>query len=477
MRVRKLKIFLIIIGLFVLPFMQISSIQEASAEEFEPPTLTSGEDGTIGILDEGLIMEPPPPAENSQDTIGGDSDGGVLIGQIPETELPPGSVEVLLPASQPPGEGSLVASGEYQRRPEGSYILQKGIHTVSGPDILIVHSDDDFPGSSPIQTLLQAYGDLGAVDLFDAYSVSPSLSLLKEYDVVITWSNYVYGNPTAIGNVLADYVDLGGKVINAVASFGTHGFEMGGRFINEEYTAMNGGSLSNTDTCMGGYNVASPIMFGNVSACNWHNIISGTYLTPRSSMVATWGDGELFVAAKDDRSVVTLNGYFGYYFISLDRMPDMLYNAIWWLHDSTSKGSFGWDNGPLVTHPGGGYGGYDASVLDTSLGMTWFGWGNQLSQGYRVADEFEVTDPAGWDVERITFFAYQNGSTTTPTITGVYYQIWDGPPDNPGSSVVYGNLTTNRMAETYWTNMYRVPDSDKLSQFRPVMAVVATSSG
>ncbi len=397
---------------------------------------------------------------------------GVLTGQIPERVLPPGSVEVLLPASQPPGEGSAVASGDYQGRPERSYILQKDIHAVSGPDVLLLHADADMPGSSPIQTLLQAYGDLGAVDMYDARYSTPTFSLLKEYDVVITWSNYVYNNPTAIGNLLADYVDMGGKVINAIASIGTHGWEMAGRFINQGYTAMNGGNLLYAMSCMDGYNTASPIMFRNASVCDTYRI-GGTYLTPGSSMVATWNDGELFVAAKDDRSVVSINGFFGKQnYAWSGRMPDVVHNAIWWLHDTTSIGSFGWDNGPLVTHPLGGYDLMDASVLDTSLGLDLYGFGNQYVIGYRMADEFEVTDPAGWDVEQLTFFAYQTNSGLTSTITGVYYQIWDGPPDDPGSSVVYGNLTTNRLRETYWANMYRVLDTNMGSTDRPIMAAV-----
>jgi len=470
MPIRKIKILLIIIGLFVMPFMEISNIQPALAEEFDPPTLTSGEEESPAVLDEGIIMEPVTPAENSQDTVG--SELGVLTGQTPESVLPPGSVEVPLPASQQPGEGSLVASGDYQSRPEGSYILQKGIHAISGPDVLLLHADSDLPGDSPIQTLLQAYGDLGAVDLYDAQVTTPSLSLLKEYDVVVTWSNFQYHNPTVIGDVLADYVDLGGKVINAIGSIGTHGWEMGGRFITGNYTAMNGGNIVYSWSCKDGYNTASPIMFGNVSVCDYYRI-GGTYLTPGSSMVSTWGDWEMFVAAKDDRSVVSINGFFGKQnFLWQGRMPDVLHNAIWWLHDTTSKGSFGWDNGPLVTHPLGGYDVADASVLDTSLGMNTYGWGNQLVNGWRVADEFEVTDPAGWDVDQITFFAYQTNSTTTSTITGVYYQIWDGPPDDVGSSVVYGSLTPNRLKETYWTNVYRVTDYDMGSTSRPVMAAV-----
>ena len=51
----------------------------------------------------------------------------------------------------------------------------------------------------------------------------------------------------------------------------------------------------------------------------------------------------------------------------------------------------------------------------------------------------------GWFIQTITFFAYQTGSTTTSTMTGVNLQIWDGPPDNPGSAVVWGDTTTNVM--------------------------------
>jgi len=472
MRSKRIKILLLILGLFMLPFMEITNIRPALAEEFEPPTLTSGEEESPAVLDEGLILEPPPLTENSQDTVGAEVEGGELTEQTPEGVIPPGAVEVLLPASQPPGEGSAVASGEYQQRPEGSYLIQQNIHAVSGPDVLLVHSDFDTVGDSPIRSLLQAYGDLGAVDLFDASIATPSLSLLKDYDVVITWSDYTYANPTAIGNVMADYVDMGGKVINLYASMGTHGWEMGGRFITGNYTAMNGTGILYSTSCLGGYNAASPIMFSNAGVCDFWRI-GGTYLTPGSSRVASWGDGELFVATKDDRSVVSINGYVGYYFQWSGRMPDVVHNAIWWLHDQTSRGSFGWDNGPLVNAPGGGNSGYDASVLQTSLGMNTFGFGHQVVNGYRMADDFEVSDPAGWQVDLITFFAYQTNSTPSSTITGVYYQIWDGPPDNPASSVVYGDLTTNRLIDTYWMNSYRVADYDMLNTSRPIMANVA----
>lgn len=132
-----------------------------------------------------------------------------------------------------------------------------------------------------------------------------------------------------------------------------------------------------------------------------------------------------------------------------------------------------YDNGPLVSHPGGGAGGADASAVQTALGMSLYGFGHQFLTGNRMADDFTVTDAAGWQIDTITFFAYQTGSTTTSTITGAYVQIWNGAP-NAGGTVVWGDLTTNRLASTTWSNIYRVLDTTLTDSTRPIMANVAT---
>jgi hypothetical protein len=130
-----------------------------------------------------------------------------------------------------------------------------------------------------------------------------------------------------------------------------------------------------------------------------------------------------------------------------------------------------YDNGPLITHPGDGAGGADASVLDTAAGMVVHGFGHQLTAGLRVADDFTVTAPGGWQIDQIVFYAFQIGAPTDPsTITAVNYQIWNGPPNVPGSSVVFGDTTTNRLVSSVWSNIYRVSDSDKLITSMPVMA-------
>jgi subtilisin-like proprotein convertase family protein len=132
-----------------------------------------------------------------------------------------------------------------------------------------------------------------------------------------------------------------------------------------------------------------------------------------------------------------------------------------------------YDNGPLITHPGGGAGGADVSALQTAIGMDTFGFGHQLSAGNRVADDFTVTG-GGWFVDTMTFFAYQTGSSTTSTINHINLRIWDGPPNDPGSSVVFGDTTTNRLVSSTWSNIYRTLDTALTDGTRPIMASTAT---
>jgi hypothetical protein len=152
------------------------------------------------------------------------------------------------------------------------------------------------------------------------------------------------------------------------------------------------------------------------------------------------------------------------------KIPDWFPEAVSWAGPEVVL----YDNGPMVTHPGGGGGGADASALqDVSLGMGTYGFGAQLSAGNRVADDFTVTDAAGWAIDTITFFAYQTGSGTTSTITSLNLRIWDGPP-NAGGTVIWGDTTTNLLTSTTWANVYRVLEGTLTATDRPIMACVAT---
>lgn len=133
-----------------------------------------------------------------------------------------------------------------------------------------------------------------------------------------------------------------------------------------------------------------------------------------------------------------------------------------------------WDNGPLLTNIGGAYNGADLSAVQASLGMASQGGGFQIINGISIADDFEITEYT--TATTITFFAYQTGGGIPSTINKVYFQIWDGDP-SAGGSVIFGDLATNRLISTDWTNMYRASDENPGNSDRAIMDIVADASG
>lgn len=131
------------------------------------------------------------------------------------------------------------------------------------------------------------------------------------------------------------------------------------------------------------------------------------------------------------------------------------------------------DNGPLVTLPGGGCSGGDASILDGTLGLTVYGFGAQQASGNYIADDF--TNTSAWNIDSLKFFTYQTGATTV-TINGIYVQIWNGQP-NAGGTVVWGDLTTNRLSAARFTNIYRALNTTPTDCQRRIQEVVVNTSG
>ena len=134
------------------------------------------------------------------------------------------------------------------------------------------------------------------------------------------------------------------------------------------------------------------------------------------------------------------------------------------------------NNGPLITHPGQGAGGNNASIITTGTAP---GFNHAASAFFRVADNFTV--PAGelWQVDSVFFYAYQTGSTTTSTITSVNVRLWRGAPDSAGSELVFGDTTTNRMIRTRFSGIYRVADSTTniTNTERPIMVQTVNLGG
>ena len=110
---------------------------------------------------------------------------------------------------------------------------------LGGYRILIAYSDSVAPSTLQGQ-LLQEPGVTG-VDFFNARSGTPTLALMQQYSIVVTFSNATYANSTLLGNNLADYLDGGGVVVAVTYAFvsGSTNFSIRGRWLSGGYSPAN----------------------------------------------------------------------------------------------------------------------------------------------------------------------------------------------------------------------------------------------
>jgi hypothetical protein len=113
-----------------------------------------------------------------------------------------------------------------------------------------------------------------------------------------------------------------------------------------------------------------------------------------------------------------------------------------------------YNNGPLITNIGTCPGGTNESQIRP--GGTIFGYGHQVSANNRVADNFTVPAGQQWEIQAITFFAYQTGAGSgAPSINQVTLQLWNGRPGDAGSQVICGATTNNVLALSQFAQIYR----------------------
>ena len=83
-----------------------------------------------------------------------------------------------------------------------------------------------------VQSKLLATLAFTTVDVFDAYTATPSLSTLQPYSAVLTWCSFPYYDGSGLGDVLAQYWDGGGDVV--VATHANTLSNLRGRFGTNE---------------------------------------------------------------------------------------------------------------------------------------------------------------------------------------------------------------------------------------------------
>lgn len=142
---------------------------------------------------------------------------------------------------------------------------------------------------------------------------TPTLATLLHYRAVLVYSDCDFNDNVAIGNVLADFVDRGGRVVVATFAFWDpiEGLGMDGRLSTGGYLPLTqGGQTSGTQMTLVPDQPSSQLLAGVTTfdggTSSYHN--DSLALTSGAQLVAHWsGDGEPLVAYKG--RVVALNFY------------------------------------------------------------------------------------------------------------------------------------------------------------------------
>jgi hypothetical protein len=138
---------------------------------------------------------------------------------------------------------------------------------------------------------------------------SPTLSTLEQYAAVLVWSDCNFNDGTALGNVLADYVDAGHRVVVATHGFLAGGSAIGGRLVSGGYLPLTiGGFASGVQEFLAADLPSHPLLAGVSSFDgNTFSIHDNSLSTTSGAVrVAHWTtDEEPLVACKGN--VVALN--------------------------------------------------------------------------------------------------------------------------------------------------------------------------
>jgi HYR domain-containing protein/Big-like domain-containing protein len=169
---------------------------------------------------------------------------------------------------------------------------------VYAQKVALLHADNATRASVVRGKLIAAgLADVTVIDV-GSTGTTPTLADLQQYHAILTYSLFGYANRTALGNTLADYVDLGGGVVQAACSFDFGDPSPGGRWESEQYSVFTQASCESwTDLILVADDSAHPIMNGTTFSpgMNFH---SPSFVDGSSQLLAHWDNGYPAVAVR-----------------------------------------------------------------------------------------------------------------------------------------------------------------------------------
>ncbi len=213
-------------------------------------------------------------------------------------------------------------------------LVFSAVAAFAANDLLILHCE----GSGTLN-LAHANFDTnpfyGSVDYLDGKDTLVPLTTLQNYTCVLTWNNYQY--QTGQGDILADYVDGGGKVV----ILGWALFQCYGRILDDPaYCPLNGGSNQSATVALG-TTYAHDILDGVSTISGIHYWVTAS-LESGATLIADNTGGSSLVAINSGNSVVGVNLVAGDYIGWTGDGWVLLNNAVEYLMDAVPLQRSSW---------------------------------------------------------------------------------------------------------------------------------------
>ena len=229
----------------------------------------------------------------------------ITVGSV--VEVMSQGLATVLPLVEPVVEAGTYAAAagtvHSGRASETRYVPAGHLTSSVGLNVLFLAAGED---PTHLRATVLAFSDIETADYIDAALNTPSLTTLQGYDVVVLMANDWLADAIGLGDVLADYVDDGGRVVQSVATFSTDGgWELGGRFVAEDYGPFLHGSAEFQPHSLGTYDATHPIMQGIMTITD--GLPTAVGLKPTATWVADWDNGTTLVAIQEPSGVVGIN--------------------------------------------------------------------------------------------------------------------------------------------------------------------------
>jgi hypothetical protein len=180
-----------------------------------------------------------------------------------------------------------------------------GATAEAGISVGFLRADSSVPGNPEVAALLAAPGVVDELTSIDVMAGTPTLGDLEDFDVIVLHINNIPSSLTALGNVLADYVDLGGGLVLGVGAAVT-GFAPTGRLLSGGYKPLQDVPAPLYVSAFIGTLAGHPITSGILDL--EESIRTNSTLTAGATSIGTFDDATYLGAFKG--SVMELNFFF-----------------------------------------------------------------------------------------------------------------------------------------------------------------------